>query len=553
MVRRRLLSWVDMHGREALSHKSFDAGVTHTSLIAWLAVMLALLIRATSPSDLHDQTQPRTVAYTVDIVLHPTLDRWILPMERGMEYATKPPLYNWLAAPLVEMTEGRSELAHRAPSVLSYLLLAGLVWTIGRRLEPEGLLAPLSLLIFATHYMWFKLSWLARPDTLLTLWLILGWISATSLSAADREGVASRRGVITLHQVNLWLCGAMAMLTKGPVGLVLPVFVVVLGVVDAKRAGVGWRLSIGRAGLNLLRAGGWWGIPMMAGVFGMWAWGAYHIDPDHFLNTLILDEIADRMLGVNRDMAEGGPLDLVLTLPYMPLYFVTRFLPWSIVPVLAAAWWCRTKTRTRLCHAAGDISPLLGAWLWSSATWIIVLLIVFSSTAAKRADYIASVFIPGALLTAVLIERIGPRVLRSWLVAVQVGGMGTLAALAIHAHTLDYSARYPLADSLRDFSQKVRERIAQEPLPIELYRVGAAPLQSYLFLSQPDDDIAITRRIERGEAFWLVSRQPYLAELKGRWGGLGWRFAEILRSEAAMGSESSGSYEAVLCRVDRRQ
>ena len=55
-----------------------------------------------------DQAQPKTVSYTTDIIAN---GRWILPIELGEHKATKPPLYNWLAAPAVKAL---SELFWRA-------------------------------------------------------------------------------------------------------------------------------------------------------------------------------------------------------------------------------------------------------------------------------------------------------------------------------------------------------------------------------------------------------------------------------------------------------
>ena len=70
------------------------------------ALICVLTARVLGPSDLWDQRQPRTVAYTTDIVIN---GHWLLPVAGGVEPATKPPLYNWLAVPAVTLMPKWSE------------------------------------------------------------------------------------------------------------------------------------------------------------------------------------------------------------------------------------------------------------------------------------------------------------------------------------------------------------------------------------------------------------------------------------------------------------
>lgn len=522
-------------------------------VFAWCCVLGTLVARATAPSDLHDQTQPKTVAYTVDIVLHPTLEHWILPTDRGTEKATKPPLYNWLAAPWVAMTAGHSEIAHRIPSILAYLLLAGVLWRLGRSLDPSGLLASLSLLAFSCHYMWFKLAYLARPDALLTLWLVLSWISATAL-VLDHRGAAARLSPAAraVHRVMLWTSAALALLTKGPPGLVVPIFVAVLGAAETAATGLTWRDRLRGASAALRTTGAAWGIVLMLAPIGLWVWLVHRIAPDHLVQTLWEDEIASRVLGANREMAEGGPLDLLSTVIYMPLYFVTRFLPWSILPTFLAFQWLRTGSRTRWREKIGPVAADSAFWLRSACLWIVLILVAFTFSASKRADYIASAFVPGSLLAAFLVSRLAPQVTRLWVPASAAVAAATLLTLTGHAHTLDYSARYPLTDVLHAFAREAEEQMNASPLPLAFYQIGPSPLQSLLFRSQQDDESQLTPLFAEGKPFWLISRQPYLAELKGKWeasGDAGWIFTAVVESIPTKGSENSPLFQAVLLQV----
>src|SRR5688572_30822432 len=90
-------------------------------VISAIAMLIAMMtLRYLGPSDLYDQTQPKTMSYTTDIIVHGG-SHWLLPFERGELPATKPPLYNWLAAPAVKWLGFNSEIAHKLPSIAAML------------------------------------------------------------------------------------------------------------------------------------------------------------------------------------------------------------------------------------------------------------------------------------------------------------------------------------------------------------------------------------------------------------------------------------------------
>src|SRR5262245_54482471 len=102
-----------------------------------MAALAALLVgRMLGPSDLWDQTQPRTVSYTTDMRIHGG-SHWILPIERGEVPATKPPMYNWLAAPMVRWLGFNNEIAHRFPSIVAICLCWLIVVRLGNSIDRE--------------------------------------------------------------------------------------------------------------------------------------------------------------------------------------------------------------------------------------------------------------------------------------------------------------------------------------------------------------------------------------------------------------------------------
>src|SRR5687768_14207951 len=84
-------------------------------VLLFATVLLVFAGRIFGPSDLHDKSQPKTVAYTADVVLH---GRWMLPRDMVGGPARKPPLYNWVGAPFVAVL-GYHEWVLKIPAMLS--------------------------------------------------------------------------------------------------------------------------------------------------------------------------------------------------------------------------------------------------------------------------------------------------------------------------------------------------------------------------------------------------------------------------------------------------
>src|SRR5436853_7734032 len=97
-------------------------------LLGCAAVMLTS--RVIAPSALQRFDQPRTVSYTADIIVN---GRWLLPRDMLGHVATKPPLVNWMAAPVVALGFWQ-EWAVKWPMVAATLLTTVLTVIIARNL-----------------------------------------------------------------------------------------------------------------------------------------------------------------------------------------------------------------------------------------------------------------------------------------------------------------------------------------------------------------------------------------------------------------------------------
>ena len=454
---------------------------------AVVALVVGLAARMLGPSDLWDHSQPKTVSYTTDILVN---GRWILPIERGELPATKPPLYNWLAAPAVKIVGFSSEWAHKSPSIVAFVGVWAVTIWLGARIDKQGgAVGWLAGLAVATNYMFYKLGYLARPDMLLTLWLVLGWMTATAILLNS-----SGRGVSWL-QFAFWACVALAGITKGPPALVLLLY----AIVAAKALTGSWR-SAGRLGW-------WWGLPLALLIVGSWLGAVWRINPDHLVNELWYAEVADRVLGSGPKGAEGeGRWHLVTSIPYMPYYFLVRFAPWSLFTVLGIVHlWRRARAIAPPVRNWKALRDGDGRWYHACAVFIVVTIVVFTLSAGKRADYIASTIPPGAILAAYWLLRVRSGVARWSPFLAPVVAAGSLAT----AVTIDYrqgnAPSRTYGNNIRSFIDSAAEAIDARPLPIVFYHAWTSHLQAFLGKSEVDHADSLRTQLARGEPFWLVS------------------------------------------------
>ncbi len=456
------------------------------------ALLWSIAARVLGPSDVWDQTQPKTVSYTTDIIVNGG-HHWILPMERAEYPATKPPLYNWLAVPMVKVLGFSSDLAHKLPSVIALCLCWLAVVRLGRRLDGAGggTVGWLAGMMLVTNYSFFKLGYLARPDMLLTLWLLLGWMAATALLLSKPE----RTGAVRTLRLTFWLCVVLAALTKGPPAVILPLY----ALLAARGLRGSWRAAA---------VFGWsWGLPLSLGLFGSWVWGVYRIDAQHLIDTLWFEEFFGRVTGLGSEGNVGGPVEFFPRILHMPLYYLSRFAPWSILSILAmVALWSRgaaeTAKRTRYWQ---EIANGAGAWLHGAALLVVLIVALFSLSTGKRADYIAAAIPPGSLLAAWWLLRIPPRwgVTAPWLapaVAVVI-----LASMTVY-NQLEHNAPQPgFGNAINRFIKQAEVQMLADPRAVAFWGAGGTHLQSYLGYTGKDGSDPLRRLLDSRGPFWLVA------------------------------------------------
>ncbi|HEY0008144.1 MAG TPA: glycosyltransferase family 39 protein, partial [Tepidisphaeraceae bacterium] len=298
-----------------------------------LTMALTVGVRLAGPADLYEKDQPKTLAYTADVLIH---GRLALPRDVIYQPATKPPLYNWVAAAVVSVA-GYTEWAMKSPSILGTLATAAIIFGMARRgISVKGkncdawLLGCLAAAIWFTfgsdvrHGSVMRLGYLARPDMLQCAFLTAAWACATIAVQRSSPKAAF------WPAMGFWASVAAAALTKGPAVLLVIVFALVyagwpliLRLLPQKRMIVAqplgtrfkhlW-LPIGAAGVAL--------------VVGLWFWQAYRTDPDHVRSVMLGAEIAGRL-------SDQSPEGIKKPVYYSLMWFITKAVPWGGVALLS--------------------------------------------------------------------------------------------------------------------------------------------------------------------------------------------------------------------------
>ncbi|MDR1332207.1 MAG: glycosyltransferase family 39 protein [Tannerella sp.] len=156
--------------------------------------------------------EPREAAVAVSML---KTGDWSLPKVYANEFAYKPPMMHWMMA-VFSLPNGHvTEFTSRLPSALAYMaMLTCVLLFFGRRVRFQE--AFITTLLLLTCVEIHRAGITARVDMLLTAFIVTGLLQMYRWE--DKQEI---RGLPL--QIPILLSGAI--LTKGPVGLVLPLLV----------------------------------------------------------------------------------------------------------------------------------------------------------------------------------------------------------------------------------------------------------------------------------------------------------------------------------------
>ncbi len=299
----------------------------------------------------------------VALIAQTMLDRgdWVVPRAGSRLVLTKPPMTHWIVAASLAVG-GANETAARLPVVILAALLICLTgWIAARFYGPAA--GWMSALVLASTPQFARQARTLQIDMVLAFWVgvvfaawIAWWGSRSSRSSALWRGVG-------------WAATAGATLTKGPVGLLIPVLVVAL-------AGFGRTPpeTAPRQRRSWFAPSSWllwavltlpWFILLTARLGGL-----------EFLKGFFSGDVG-RALGFRQPEGHSQPFWY-----YVPRV-VVDFAPWSLFLPLAIG--VRERLRDDAGRAEEAPDRLVPAWAW-------VVLIGYSLMGKKTARYLLPVY-----------------------------------------------------------------------------------------------------------------------------------------------------------------
>lgn len=335
------------------------------TLVALLGLGLLLLLSANTT--LWDRDEPRFARAAVEML---GSGDYIVPTFNGDLRPDKPVFIYWLMVLGLRMF-GVCELAVRCFSCLGVTAAGVLTFLIGRRLFDArvGLWAMIMLL---SSIVTIYIGAAAMTDGVLLALITLAIFAFIEMA---------RTGTRFWHIAVLAIALGLAQLTKGPVGLAIPLVTMI---------SAAW---LGRRHLTLGRRF-WWGIGvaiiLSIGMFVAWGIPANIRTDGRFFEQGIGRHVLHRIAAPMEGHGGSGLAYLAMLPMYVP-FLILGFCPWTLQ--LSAAISALSGRRIG--------TPASRALLWA---WIAPTFLMMSLFATKLPHYILPIFPPLAIASAATLQ-----------------------------------------------------------------------------------------------------------------------------------------------------
>lgn len=293
---------------------------------------------------------------------------WILPMRNGEDLPSKPPLFHWLGGVTAAVTGSVDELSARLPSALLATVTVLLVYWFGATQwsVAAGLYAACML---AANFEWIRAARSARVDMVLTAFLTGACIAFQRASATLPPS--------RLALVLFYLCIGLAMLAKGPIGVLLPVMV------------GGVYLAVRRDLLRLRHLHVVLGGLLALAPPAVWYLLAARRGGGAFVHKQLLVENLMTFFGWTAD--PGTPQHSFF---YVVPAFFGGFAPWSVFALPLGITLLQRRGRL---DREGWLYPLV---------WFLAIFLFFAIAAGKRTVYLLPLYPAAALLCGLWWSRL---------------------------------------------------------------------------------------------------------------------------------------------------
>ena len=355
----------------------------------WYITILSIvmLIPFLGLTDFNTKGEPREAVVAYTMLEH---GNWILPINNGGDIPYKPPFFHWCIAFFSLLIGHVNEFTSRLPSAISLILMVmgGFAFYAKRKDVRTSLItAILTLTAFEVHRAGVN----CRVDMVNTAFMV----GAMYLLYRWWE-----KGKHQLPWLAI-LCMSGATLTKGPVGIILPCFVMGVFMLTQRENiwGIVWRMAV-TAALSLI-------IPLC------WYYAAYLQGGDEFLR-LVKEENIDRFMGKMAYESHENPAW------YNLLTLITGWLPYTLLLLFSLfilPW--KKFGKSQLMENIKKATPL------QVFTWLAFLLVLFfyCIPKSKRSVYLLPCYPFMAYLIAEYIvwmmrEKMGALKVYAWVIAI---------------------------------------------------------------------------------------------------------------------------------------
>jgi len=309
---------------------------------------------------LYTKGEPREAVTVFDIVHGGGV---LLPQRAGVEIPSKPLLMHWLAALVSLVAGGVNEFSVRLPS--AGLAIAGVIvcYFYVRRLF-DDVTALIAALILGTTFQYLQAATGARVDMTLTFFMEVAFFEFLLMA----EGMTRRR-------MLLYVAIALAVLTKGPIGLILPGLVALIWIALERRWTLLREMNLVRGALVVLvLAGGWYLAALIEG------------GPEFFRKQILTENLL-RFSG-GGDFHEGH----IHPFYYMELALFAGFMPWTILlPIVGV----------QAARAPLAVDPRL-KYIF---VWFTAVLIFYNLPQSKRGVYLLCTYPAFATIIAIYVRQ----------------------------------------------------------------------------------------------------------------------------------------------------
>lgn len=331
--------------------------------VFWTVIIISAitLLPFLGNTDFTTKGEPREAVVAVSML---NQHNWILPINNGFDIPYKPPFFQWCIAALSMIAGHVSEFTSRLPSALSLIVMlcVGALFYAKRKNNNVSLLAAIiTLTAFEVH----RAGTNCRVDMVLTMFIVCALYALYKWWEKDCR---------QLPWIAV-LCMSGATLTKGPVGIVLPCFVMfVFMLFTAWQQGKLCGRIIWKTTYKLFLSA------VLASVLPLiWYWAAYRQGGDQFM-ALVMDENVGRFLGKMKVVTHANPWH------YNFLMLIAGWLPWTL-PLLLSLFvlpWRKFANSFTKGESTGKVtlkSRIMAAMRKADAvqvfTWLSFLLILF--------------------------------------------------------------------------------------------------------------------------------------------------------------------------------